>query len=704
MAHERRPSFAFGPFLLDVSEQTLTRDGRPIPLTPKLFDVLRVLVERQGHLVDKETFIEKVWDGGFVEEGALTRSVSALRKALGDTLADPVYIETVPKRGYRFIAPVTTPEPATVRVGTTAAVSVVAIAIVTSMAFSVLRPRRSPAEPTVAQAPAHAQVTFTGTASAPAISRDGQRVAYIAADASGKRALVRDLAGGASTEILSAPELGYPRWSPDDRHLLISARGPNRTGVYVVSTNGSAPREIAHQRYVACWSPDGSLIAVPHFMGGEISVKTVAGDEHATWSLAGTHWSIWDVDWSGPAGLLAVVSNDYQGRYTIWTVRPDGSDQRKVLEESGEITTVRWAPEGTALFYSHRKNKTVAINRVALSPAEAAPRPASIVTGLEAGRAFSMSGDGKRVLYERSPFHSNLWLLDLEHTNGAGEPPAQALTTGTSYIERPSISPDGTRIAFNVGHEPTTQLYTMPLTGGQWTQLTELESTNVGAVWSPEGTQIAFVSTYGHSPQVWTVDVRGGAPRRLSTGLVSDSFDLAWSSAGIAYQNPGNRNYTVLDSSTGDEHPLVTEHANRWISSPVANSEGSIAVYWRRQQRGIWVIDPAGRLERLIYATADRAMVYPIGWSAANDFVYVVTGEPGELREMPSRNGGTMKNASILKVPVGGGEPTLVARLPFAEIGVVALTPDTRKLVVPAFSSRSDIWLVDDFYTATPGR
>ncbi|HET9704893.1 MAG TPA: winged helix-turn-helix domain-containing protein [Vicinamibacterales bacterium] len=701
MAHERRPSFAFGPFLLDVSEQTLTRDGRPVPLTPKLFDVLRLLVEHHGHLIDKETFIERVWDGGFVEEGALTRSVSMLRKALGDTLADPVYIETVPKRGYRFIAPVNTPQPATRRIGVTAALAAVAITIVSAMALTVLRPQPKSGESTGARSLAHAQITFTGSASAPAISRDGQRVAYIAADASGKHALVSDLAGGASTEILSAPELGYPRWSPDDRHLLISARGPDRAGVYVVSTNGAAPRQVAPKRYVACWSPDGSLIAVPHFMGGEISVRTVMGEEHAKWSLAGTHWSIWDVDWSGPAGLLAVVSNDYQGHYTIWTVRPDGSDQRKVLEETGEITTVRWAPEGTALFYSHRKNKTVAINRVALSSGDSASQRASIVTGLEAGRAFSMSGDGRRVLYARTPFHSNLWLLDLDHPDGAGEPRAQAMTTGTAYIERPRISPDGTTVAFNVGHEPSTQLYTMPLSGGRWTQLTDFESTNVGAAWSPDGTQIAFVSTQGQIPQVWTMDARGGAPRRRSTGVVSDSFDLAWSPAGITYQNPGNRNYTVLSSSTGDEHPLVTEHSDRWIFSPVTNSQGSIAVSWNRRPRGIWVIDPASGRDRLIY-TVGKGSAYPIGWSPQNDFVYVVEGEPAELREVPSLRSETMKLASILKVPADGGEPTVVARLPFDEIGVVAMTPDARKLVVPVFSSRSDIWLVDDFYAAPP--
>jgi DNA-binding winged helix-turn-helix (wHTH) protein len=77
------------------------------PLTPKLFDVLRMLVENHGHLVDTETFMTKIWDGSFVEEGALTRSVSMLRKTLGDTVSEPVYIETVPKSGYRFVAPVT---------------------------------------------------------------------------------------------------------------------------------------------------------------------------------------------------------------------------------------------------------------------------------------------------------------------------------------------------------------------------------------------------------------------------------------------------------------------------------------------------------------------------------------------------------------------------------------------------------------------
>ena len=78
-------SYEFGPFRLDPSEHRLTRDGRTVALTPKAFDVLRLLVEHAGHLVEKDTLVTEVWPDNFVEEGALNRNVSILRKALGET-------------------------------------------------------------------------------------------------------------------------------------------------------------------------------------------------------------------------------------------------------------------------------------------------------------------------------------------------------------------------------------------------------------------------------------------------------------------------------------------------------------------------------------------------------------------------------------------------------------------------------------------
>jgi len=98
--------YEFGPFQLDIGEHSLLRDGQAVPLEPKVFNLLRVLVQNQGRLLEKEELLKEVWPDTFVEEGNLNRNVSILRKVLGDDSSGAHYIETVPKRGYRFVASV----------------------------------------------------------------------------------------------------------------------------------------------------------------------------------------------------------------------------------------------------------------------------------------------------------------------------------------------------------------------------------------------------------------------------------------------------------------------------------------------------------------------------------------------------------------------------------------------------------------------
>src|SRR5262249_8002301 len=109
-AMNNRPQrgYEFGPFRLNTAEHSLLREGQPVPLAPKVFDLLAVLVRNSGHLVEKEELLREVWPESFVEEGNLNRNVSILRKALGEGSAGESYIETVPKRGYRFVAKVKT--------------------------------------------------------------------------------------------------------------------------------------------------------------------------------------------------------------------------------------------------------------------------------------------------------------------------------------------------------------------------------------------------------------------------------------------------------------------------------------------------------------------------------------------------------------------------------------------------------------------
>jgi DNA-binding winged helix-turn-helix (wHTH) protein/predicted ATPase len=104
---ESSASLEFGPYRLDRNQRLLFREDEIIPLAPKIYDMLFVLIESGGLVVDKQDLLRLVWQDAFVEEGSLARSVSTLRKTLGENPRDQKYIVTVPKRGYRFAARVT---------------------------------------------------------------------------------------------------------------------------------------------------------------------------------------------------------------------------------------------------------------------------------------------------------------------------------------------------------------------------------------------------------------------------------------------------------------------------------------------------------------------------------------------------------------------------------------------------------------------
>jgi len=106
MGRSENNLYEFGPFHLDTAERLLLRDSLPVPLAPKIFDTLVALVQHSGHLLTKDELMQKVWPDSFVEEVNLTVNISALRKALGDDQNGQRYIDTVPKKGYRFVAPV----------------------------------------------------------------------------------------------------------------------------------------------------------------------------------------------------------------------------------------------------------------------------------------------------------------------------------------------------------------------------------------------------------------------------------------------------------------------------------------------------------------------------------------------------------------------------------------------------------------------
>jgi DNA-binding winged helix-turn-helix (wHTH) protein/tetratricopeptide (TPR) repeat protein len=107
MPPETKVLYEFGKFRCDPQEHLLLSEGRPVALSPKAFEILLALIQSKGRLLTKDALMHQVWPDSFVEEGNLTVNISALRRALGENSGEQQYIETVPRRGYRFVAPVT---------------------------------------------------------------------------------------------------------------------------------------------------------------------------------------------------------------------------------------------------------------------------------------------------------------------------------------------------------------------------------------------------------------------------------------------------------------------------------------------------------------------------------------------------------------------------------------------------------------------
>ena len=276
-----RRFYEFGPFRLDPARRLLSRQGDVIPLTSKVLDTLLMLVENRGRAVSKEELIKSVWPDTFVEEGNLTQNISTLRKVLGESPNDHVYIETIPKCGYRFVAGVTERQSGSLmssrRAYLRAAGLFAAIGITVAIWFFNQR-ARAPASSVVVVP----LTSYPGDEWHPSFSPDGNQVAFArnARDRENFDIYIKLIGTDQPLRLTTDPADDlYPAWSPDGRHIAfarcITPAAPwfpryprpraTNYGIFIVPVIGGPERKLTETaalgvfpRRLLAWSYDSN--------------------------------------------------------------------------------------------------------------------------------------------------------------------------------------------------------------------------------------------------------------------------------------------------------------------------------------------------------------------------------------------------------------------------------------------------------------
>jgi Tol biopolymer transport system component len=468
------------------------------------------------------------------------------------------------------------------------------------------------------------------------------------------------------------------------------AKRGSSEGIFIVPRLGGSPRHLPMlESNLLCWSPDGSQIAGSALPLRRIRLINKSTGDTTAIRVSGDFVFMRELDWT-PAGNRLLFMTTKQHRTIIWTIKSDGTQQQRVAEDSIPVYSPRWSANGRAIYYLRFNGQTKDLMKVRISPKTGKARTAAYVlqTGLQPGEFFTLTKDNKRLLYLRASRHSNLWRVSLAGEGRAQSVEIHKLTTGTSSLHRPRLSPDGESVAFSTGDQPYSNIFVIPFAGGAVRQLTFLDNQNINPVWSPDGKEIAFGSIHRGNPKIWRIAATGDTPRPFERTIASTVFHLTWAPGPeILYPQIGNRNFHFLNPRTEEERPLVANDAvGRMFYPRYSPDAKKMAVYWNRvyptNLQGLWVISLRDSSQTRLL----RGRVHPLEWSTDGKWIYAWNTDVRPL--------------AILKVAVDGSQAQTVVTLPFENIdslGGISITPDGKRIVCASLEVQSEVWLMENF-------
>ena len=563
-APARRP-LRFGSFELDPHAGELRKSGVLVGLQEQSLKVLVELLERPGDLVTRDQLRQRLWPNGtFVDfEHGLNAVINRLRETLGDSADSPRFIQTVPRRGYRFIAPVVgvvdlqaakpPAWPLKTRKGMWMAMGAAGIVLVVA-AIALLR--REPSAETLSPSVV-ALTRLAGRESGPAFAPDGEQVAFVwSGEKRDNTDIFVTLVGSTSVRRLTTDSADdfAPSWAPDGRRIAFLRQSGNSARIHVTSALGGPDSKLSDfpvgvveiegiRSAQIAWAPDGRHIVAgrdprvsQHVAAGLYLIPVEGGEPraitrptHPTFDLAPTFSA--DGSWlaylecESIGGILPLLFPDRCG------VRITDVDESAIPTRSPRaLTTQRVDPSGMAW---SRDGRSIIVAMGAPGPARlwrvwvAEGRPPERIE--IAGESLeSPATTGSR---DRLAFAQVQWDTSLYRFNGAQ--PVDEVAPSSTFETDPHLSPDGRQLAFGSGRSGTVQIWVAAADGSNARQLTHTTRQWSGSpAWSPDGRLIAFDSgDVGGQVHIWIVDADGGTPRQITSGPGNQSVPR-WSADG----------------------------------------------------------------------------------------------------------------------------------------------------------------------------